>query len=130
MLCSYSLKDEEGWISAEDLYTEGSSDEEITHRAKLNKIKNCYKKPSISPLAQHNSFLPEISPPNNLPIDIDNVVFKDYLEASNMNIKAENFENSASAGEHNSSIEWRPKRGSLQLPTFSEGITFEVEQNS
>lgn len=97
-------------MSGEELCTEGSSDEEGTHRSKLRKSKKMQEKntkQTISPLARQS----------------DSTLRPQQHENAGCSVRSSSLE----ATETEFEVVWRPKRGSLQLPTCSEGTFLDVD---
>uniref|UniRef100_A0A1Y1MST8 Uncharacterized protein n=1 Tax=Photinus pyralis TaxID=7054 RepID=A0A1Y1MST8_PHOPY len=122
--------EEEQWISSEELCTEGSSDEE-SHASTTSHRKMKRNKPQkrgISPLAQ----LPKKeSTSSNL--QESKYLFPERVQSidkanSQKSVDSKNSESEESIDESEMEkmIQWRPKRGSIKLPDFPEGISLEV----
>lgn len=118
------MKQEEEWLSSEELCTEGSSDEEVPYKTKLRimpKKQEKSEKQDFLPFPQKTTTeallssisLSEITESNSMCTcesnkSVTNLVIGDASSAETL--ETNEFE-----------ILWRPKRGSLQLPSSSEG---------
>ena len=140
--------DEEQWISSEELCTEGSSDEESNTSTSHRKLKrNKPQKRGISPLAQlpkkessssllqeSNYLLPEPQLSNQC-METNEQFHSNKLDKSSQDkskpsclgdSKNSDSDDSIDGSEIEKMIQWRPKRGSIKLPDFPEGIPVEV----
>lgn len=123
-------QEEEEWLSGEELCTEGSSDEDTSHRTKLRKSKIMQRqttKQTISPLAQqHTTESVVLKTPEEQCMSMDHRHCESSENRDNFGLDS-SLETTTETLETEFEVAWRPKRGSLQLPSCSEGTFLEVD---
>jgi len=138
-ICFELQEEEEQWISGEELYTEGSSDDDDTairirkraggkarkHRVRVAALKDAkqkegLKKPDITPPSMDTSGEVGVSP--------SEVRLESLMLTAEESHKCQPQEGDKLVTDNDEQIEisWRPKRGSIKLPNLSPDGRMEV----